>query len=304
MLVSGNETFPLDAVAEATGSAPLRWESVATRGYGLANAHWRVGFADGESAFVKQALTADGISWLRSERVIYEVVHEPFMPTFLGAFDDGELVLIVLEDLTDAEWVPPWSHEHIEGVLAALNALRRIAPPDGLKNLGDERAKLAGWPEVAANPEPLLSTGLCSAAWLEGALPALLQATDDALLDGSEMLHLDVRSDNLCFKGKQALLFDWNLACAGNGDFDIAFWLPSLALEGGPSPWEVLPDAGALSAVVAGFFASRAGLPIHPTAPTVREFQRVQAEVALPWAANELGLEPVTADGCGDQWLS
>jgi hypothetical protein len=85
---------------------------------------------------------------------------------------------------------------------------------------------------------------------------------------------------------------DWNLACIGNGRFDVAFWLPSLRLEGGPQPWQVLPDAGALAAAVAGFFSARAGLPPPSGAPTVREFQRAQAAVALPWAAQELGLPP------------
>ena len=140
--------------------------------------------------------------------------------------------------------------------------------------------------------KPLLSTRLCTTSWLEKALPALLQASDDAQLDGTELLHFDVRSDNLCLREGRALLFDWNLARVGNGDFDIAFWLPSLTLEGGPSPWEVLPEAGPLAAAVAGFFAVRAGLPTPPTAPTVREFQRAQAEVALRWTASELGLPP------------
>jgi len=79
-----------------------------------------------------------------------------------------------------------------------------------------------------------------------------------------------------------------NLACTGNGAFDVVCWLPSLHLEGGLAPWEVLPDAGDLAAVIAGFFASRAGLPPPSGAPTVREFQRAQA--CLPWAARELGL--------------
>ena len=35
---------------------------------------------------------------------------------------------------------------------------------------------------------------------------------------------------------------------------------------------------------------TNAGLPVPATAPAVREFQRRQAEVALPWAARELGL--------------
>jgi hypothetical protein len=65
--------------------------------------------------------------------------------------------------------------------------------------------------------------------------------------------------------------------------------LPSLRLEGGPQPWEVLPDARGLATVVAGFFAARAGLPPPAGAPAVRDFQLRQLEVALPWAARELG---------------
>src|SRR5207302_5996716 len=115
---------------------------------------------------------------------------------------------------------------------------------------------------------------------------------EEAPLEGDDLLHFDVRSDNLCFVGGRAVLVDWNLACRGNGWFDVAFWLPSLRLEDGPQPWEVLPDAGALAAVVAGFFAARAGLPPPSGAPTVREFQLRQLEVALPWATRELGHAP------------
>jgi hypothetical protein len=52
--------------------------------------------------------------------------------------------------------------------------------------------------------------------------------------------------------------------------------------------------AGGLAAVLAGFFASRAGLPPPPTAPGVRAFQFAQARVAIPWALRELGLRSDT----------
>jgi hypothetical protein len=292
----GTDSFPLSPVADAVGTTPVAWTEVPTRGYARSSGHWRVSFADGSSAFVKQALTPVAAGWLRTERLIYEAVHQPFMPMFLGAYDDGDSMLIVLEDLTDAEWPPPWSRDSVDTVLAALDALHRTEPPQGIETLDAIRAEIVGWPEIADDPEPLLSTRLCTAAWLERALPALVKASTDARLDGTQLLHFDVRSDNLCLRSAQALLFDWNLARVGNGDFDIAFWLPSLTLEGGPAPWEVLPDAGALAAAVAGFFAVRAGLPPPATAPTVRDFQRAQAEVALAWAISELGIEPVATD--------
>ncbi len=120
----------------------------------------------------------------------------------------------------------------------------------------------------------------------------LLEAAASAGLGGGSLLHFDVRSDNLCFAGPQAKLVDWNIAHVGNPVVDVAFWLPSLRLEGGPEPWELLDDAGRVAALVAGFFASRAGLPPPEGAPTVRQFQRAQAEVALAWVARELGLRP------------
>jgi hypothetical protein len=258
-------------------------------GYGRVNVHWRVELDDGRSVFVKQALTPEAEDWLRTERLVYENVAGSFMPEFHG----GDETVLVIEDLSAADWPPPWTEERIGLVLAALDELHATQPPAGLPRLDDQRARVVGWPAVRDDPEPLLSTGLCSREWLDLALPALVRAGEDAELDGEELLHFDVRSDNLCFRDGAAVLVDWNLACVGNGRFDVAFWLPSLQLEGGPQPWQVLPDAGALAAAVAGFFAARAGLPPPAGAPTVREFQRRQAEVALPWAAQELGLPPV-----------
>ena len=219
---------------------------------------------------------------------MYEQVHGSFMPEYFGGTDE----LLLLEDLTGADWPPPWTQQRIALVLAALDELHGTRPPAGLPRLDEMRGAVAGWPAVRDDPALLLATGVCSAEWLDTVLPALVQAAAEAELGGDELLHFDVRSDNLAFRGGQAVLVDWNITCAGNGRFDVAFWLPSLRLEGGPQPWEVLPDAGALAAVVAGFFAARAGLPPPPGAPTVRDFQLRQLEVALPWAARELGQAP------------
>lgn len=179
-MASQLEGFPVDAVAVAAGRTPVAWEAVPTRGYARSSAHWRATFADGQSAFVKHALTPDAVSWLQTERSIYEAIRQPFMPKFLGAFDEGDVTLIVLEDLTDAKWPPPWSRRGIDAVLASLDALRRTTPPQGLERLEAMRAEIVGWPDIAADPGPLLATGLCTRSWLEGALPALLQASSDA----------------------------------------------------------------------------------------------------------------------------
>ena len=52
-----------------------------------------------------------------------------------------------------------------------------------------------------------------------------------------------------------AVLIDWNLACRGNPEMDLGFWLPSLELEGGPPPETLLPDSPIVACWVTGFFA-------------------------------------------------
>src|SRR4051812_20403048 len=79
--------FPSSAAAEAVGIALVEWEAVATRGYARSCAHWRTKLADGRRVFVKQALNGTAVEWLRAERVVYEAVRGPFMPSFYGAYD-------------------------------------------------------------------------------------------------------------------------------------------------------------------------------------------------------------------------
>jgi hypothetical protein len=290
----GRLNSPAAEVQAAVGAVPVRWTSVRGAGYGTNTAKWKIELDDGRRVFVKHALDEVAAGWLRDEMRVYGSVAGSFLPRLVGWHDAAGETLLVIEDLGDAYWPPPWSAEQIAAVVATLDAVHATTPPTGLPTLEALRDRLDGWPDVAADPEPFLSTGVCSREWLEAALPALEEASRECALAGDALVHLDVRSDNLCFRGEQVLLVDWNLACIGNPLIDAVAWLPSLRLEGGPEPWELVSESHGLAALLAGFFASRAGLPAPETAPTVRDFQRRQAEVALPWAARELGLPPPT----------
>jgi aminoglycoside phosphotransferase (APT) family kinase protein len=284
------KSFPEAELAAAAGAAPVERRRVRSGGYGTNSAHWCVSLADGRRAFVKVALDEAAAEWLRQEHHVYSAVEAPFIPELVG-WHDGEQTLLAIADLSDAHWPPPWTPGQIDAVRAALDELHAMPPPD-LPPIAAEREWLNGWELVAENREPLLSTGLCSPPWLEGALPSLLETGRSCVLEGEAFLHLDVRSDNLCLQEGRAVLVDWNFAHVGNPLLDMVAWLPSLRLEGGPDPWDLVPDSQGFAALMAGFFASRAGLPPPATAPHVREFQRRQAEIALPWAARELGLPP------------
>jgi hypothetical protein len=284
-------SFPATELEAAAGAAPAEIRRVESRGYGTNSAHWRVALADGRRIFVKVALDENAAEWLRNEYLVYSAVRAPFVPE-LVAWHDGDITLLAILDLSDAHWPPPWRPGDVDAVVTALDELHATPAPDALPPIAAERHWLNGWELVSEDTQPLLSTGLCSRAWLEEALPTLLEAGRSCPIEGEAFLHLDVRSDNLCLRDGNAVFVDWNWAHVGNPLLDVVAWLPSLKLEGGPDPWELVPDSEGLAALVAGFFASEAGLPPPETAPTVREFQRAQAEVALPWAARELGLQP------------
>ena len=264
---------------------------VRSSGYTVAY-HAIAELADGSTAFVKAATELVTAEFIRDEQRVLAALSGPFVPEVL-AMDDDEPPVIVLEDLRAAHWPPPWDDAKIEAVRQTLAAVAATPPPDVLPPVGVHRDRLVtGWAEIEADAGPFLALGVCSREWLARSLPTLREASETAPIDGDAMLHLDVRSDNLCIAERGAVLVDWNHACTGNPDLDVAAWLPSLRLEGGPEPEEILPGAAALAALLAGFFGARAGQPAPWTAPQVRPFQLAQLRVSLPWAARELGLEP------------
>jgi hypothetical protein len=266
--------------------------AAADRGASAAAARWVV--RDGErAAFVKVGSTPPAAEWLRTEHLNLEALTGPFLAEVLGWSDDGDRPVLALEDLSDGAWPPPWTPDRIDRVLACLDAVHATRPPERLAPMREDGG--ADWRRVARDPTPFLGLGLCGPAWLDRALAPLIAAAERARFEGDALLHLDVRSDNLCFRGATTYLIDWNHATVGNATIDLAFWLPSLAAEGGTAPETILPGEPEIVAWVAGFFCARAGEPPIPDAPHVRPLQLAQARTALPWAARALGLPPPVA---------
>jgi thiamine kinase-like enzyme len=179
----------------------------------------------------------------------------------------------------------------ITQVLDTLQQVAATTPPSTLASLEERRPLLAGWAHVAHDPATFLGLRLCSAAWLSHALDTLMAAEAQAQLAGDNLVHFDVRSDNLCFVGERVVLVDWTWACRGNGMVDIAAWLPSLHLEGGPLPETILSGEPCLAAMMSGYFAARAGRPAKNVQEArIRALQGAQLRVALPWAVRALAL--------------
>lgn len=267
-----------------------------TGGYTAAE-RWSLTLNGGRRVFAKggpDRPTSSVATWLRDEHRWYEWFAETgmrFAPAMLGWLDEDDHPLLVLDDLSDAHWPPPWDDHTIGLAREVLGELARITPPDWAITPEERFGSLSTrWDQVAGDPRPLLSLGIVSAGWLERGLPTLREAAAAVGLDGRSLVHGDFRSDNLCFTaGRGMQLLDWNWAMRGDPRIDEMFWLPSLSAEGGPAPWDVVTDSRGWSALTAGVVAAHLA---PPEDEPVRNLQRSQLEVCLPWAARELGLPP------------
>ena len=66
--------------------------------------------------FVKSATDDLTATWLRQEHRVYAQVRAPFLPAVHAWDDDGDLPVLVLDDLSGAVWHAPWTSERITRV--------------------------------------------------------------------------------------------------------------------------------------------------------------------------------------------
>jgi len=248
---------------------------------------------DGQTVFAKMGNVPDTSAAIRTECAIYPLIDGPFVPHLLAA--DPAVPVLVIEDLSAATWPPPWTPPLLAGLENLFLRLTATVADPRLPTLGERLREWGAWERVAVEPNPLLASGAVGAAWLDKHLQELLEAQKGASVEGDRLLHLDVRSDNLCFRDGGALLVDWNHAVRGDPRWDRLLMLQTIELEGGPRAEAQAPDADpAIITWLAGFFAARVGLPPPEGAPPVRGFQRAQLDVVLPWACRLLDIRPPT----------
>ena len=196
----------------------------------------------------------------------------------------------------------PWDRAELDLVtdaLVAMHAALTPCPAPQLEPLAVQARRLfGGWGALAAvGPVPQLdpwaSARLGRLAELESGWPAACQ--------GATLVHGDVRADNMLVSADDTVIFvDWPHAAVGNPVFDVVAWAPSVVLEGGPGPEELLQRYRApgpvdddtvtvLLAAISGFFVSRSLEPEPPGLPTLRSFQAAQGRVALEWLRRRTG---------------
>ncbi|RIV37982.1 phosphotransferase [Micromonospora radicis] len=264
----------------------------------------RVRTAGGRRAFVKAASPAQNPDTPDAHRAEARITaalpaYAP-TPRLLGCHDDGYWVALVLTDVDGRAPSTPWRPDELDAVLAALARMAAALTPVALPRVPPIAERLAGdftgWANVAADPPPDLHP------WARAHLDELRAATQRGLatLAGDTLCHTDLRGDNLLIDGDgRVTVVDWPWAAHGPAWLDSALLLLDVCLHGGYDldtllrrlPLAADADPAALLGLyagLAGFFTDRARLPAPPGIPTLRPFQQAQADVLLPWLANQL----------------
>jgi hypothetical protein len=216
-------------------------------------------------------------------------------PVLLDVHDDSGWVALAFDAIEGRLPRHPWDRAQLDSVLGALEQAHEALTPSPAAHLESAQQVFAtlfgGWAELAtAKDTPGLDP------WCRAHLSELvaLEARWPEAIAGQTLVHGDIRSDNILMSPTGPVFVDWPHAAVGNPVFDLVAWAPSVVLEGGPQPEELLaahgpsrsadPDVvSVLLAAVSGFFVSHSRRPPPPGLPTLRPFQAAQGEVALAW---------------------
>lgn len=217
-------------------------------------------------------------------------------PRFLFSVEnEAGWVALVFEHVDGREPQLPWRPDELGRVLDALTELAHALTPAPLAAppLAEHYDELFdGWRELERPPDE----------WAAAHLDELraLEAQWSGAAVGETLLHCDVRADNILLTAERVVFVDWPHASVGVAWCDLLFLLPSVAMQGGPHPWEVwethplaqdVPPERLqpLLAAISGYLVHRGTLPPPPGLSTVREFQRAQGVEALAWLRRSLG---------------
>jgi len=295
-MMKNSETAPpqylRDLLENAMGKRSINWT---VPDCGLSSAlRFSVQMENNHSVFVKAATDEQTEQWLRTEHLVLSFRERNFMPHIIGWLDQpGIRPVLIMEDLSKAYWPAShagvtWRKGDIDLLFNGLKELSSFKTGLPIRELKNQRTSF--WSEIADDPASFLSLQLCSEQWLNRSIGALIDAEKNVDVTGDHLVHGDVRSDNICFVDSQIIFVDWSHAARGNGRHDLSTLLPTLYLEGGPDPYEVIPDGGSEASLGCAVLIRRL-IEDQSMPQWLKNVFKKLIAIELEWAANCLGFD-------------
>ena len=219
-------------------------------------------------------------------------------PAFRWVLDDDRWVMVGFDAVDGHPPGVPWADNDVRAVARLVDVLADVQAPE-LRPL-DADGTFNGWETLAGGENAVLRD--MYDPWVVRNLDRLarIEQTWTEAAAGTTRVHGDLRGDNVLLSDSGALAIDWPYAARGAAFCDLVGWLPSLRMEGGPDPEDMLlstrvgrsadPDAvTAYVVAIGGYFVHGSLLPDPPGIPHVRAFQRAQGEVCIDWVKRRFG---------------
>lgn len=263
----------------------------------------RLRLTDGRRLFLK-AVSAQVNSGAKEiyrmeEKIARRLPPEVPAPKFLWSVEHGPWIALAFEEVEGENPRLPWRHQDLDRVLRALDLLAAKLTPAPFRAptfAASHREGFRNWRTLSPEGEPSRQELRWFGPWVRENIRELSKAESrwERASRGRTLLHVDVRADNLLLTDREVYFVDWPWATVGARWLDLLFFLPSVAMQGGPAPWEVFDthplargvparDLDAVLAGVLGFFLFRGRLPQVPSLPGLRAFQWAQGLEALRW---------------------
>lgn len=259
----------------------------------------RLGLADGRRVFAKAINSARNPVapdlYRREAEIMSVLPTKVSAPALLSTYDDGDWVMLLLEEVNGQMPSLPWGRAQLSRVAEAMSDLASVRGASALP-IPSAADDLAGsywsWAKIAEATDLADSIG----AWERTHLDRLvgLESGWVTAVEGDALAHTDLRADNMLLTPERVVFVDWPYALAAVEWLDMLLFLPSVAVDGGADPaqvWSgfapaVKADDDAVNAVLAaaaGDWMYQSLLPPPLNLPLLRAHQRGKAQAALHW---------------------
>ncbi|MEO1290864.1 MAG: phosphotransferase [Chloroflexota bacterium] len=267
--------------------------------------------ADDQIFFLKAIgtdINATSISFHRKEaKLNAQLPDNTFAPKMLWSHDDADdtgWIALLFENIDGVNPPTPWQDDDLQRVMRGMVQLSEQLTPspivgDFMPSASDHfRVRIHGWQTIKSEPNYVNRLDDWSQSHLDK-LCDLEQKAPESVA-GDTLVHFDVRADNMVMTDDAVWFVDWPHACIGAKWLDTVLFAPSVVMQGGLSPEDLIqlhpacqeadPDAITAAVVsVAGMLTYRSLQPSPTGLPTLREFQSAMAEVTRQWVAQRTG---------------